>query len=83
VGFALSYSVKLGLMGILFVILLNCVSYLEESYLREGADEDVANVEYGSMLVTQTITQIRTISSLHIESKLLRDYKQSLLNLKR
>jgi ABC-type multidrug transport system fused ATPase/permease subunit len=78
IGLALSYSVKLGIVGILFVILLRGVRYLEELYLSDEAEEDESNVEFGSMLVTRTITQIRTIASLHVEEKLLKDYTTSL-----
>lgn len=80
---ALYYSVKLGMVGILFLLILNILGYLEEIYLVDEAEDDLVNVENSSMLMAQAVGQIRTIASLHIEQKFIQDYTQCLENTKR
>jgi ABC-type multidrug transport system fused ATPase/permease subunit len=83
IGLALFYSVKLGLLGALFVVILNVLGYLEEIYLADEADDDVINVEHSSLLVAQAVNQIRTIASLHIEKKFILEYTECLKITKR
>lgn len=82
-GLALYYSAKLALVGVVFMVFLNIVGYMEEIYLADEVEEDVMNVENSSMIVSQAVAHIRTIASLHIEDKFIAEYTQCILNSKR
>lgn len=72
------YSVWLGALAILLATILFLVAYYEEVYAPDNAEEDVRNVEQGSMIVREGIGSIKTIASLNIEASFIRRYSNSI-----
>ncbi len=83
IGLAMGTSWKLGAVGIVFILLLNILSYFEAKYSESDDDERVEEQGEAAKIFTQSIQKIKTLFSFNLEQHFLKEYLDSLETTKR